>query len=111
MYNSVHSSKGFKGSSKNPHTPSPELVNTFNNNLGQSTQCQFIFNNRTIPLKWKDLMKIDIDLMLRKNNINDLEPHLNNLIFGTVEENDLQIASEEHVIKLIKMFQLTLKYR
>eukprot|EP00340_Litonotus_pictus_P002132 CAMPEP_0170527940 /NCGR_PEP_ID=MMETSP0209-20121228/13432_1 /TAXON_ID=665100 ORGANISM="Litonotus pictus, Strain P1" /NCGR_SAMPLE_ID=MMETSP0209 /ASSEMBLY_ACC=CAM_ASM_000301 /LENGTH=724 /DNA_ID=CAMNT_0010818835 /DNA_START=105 /DNA_END=2279 /DNA_ORIENTATION=+ len=55
-------------------------------------------------------MKLDIEGMIRKNNIADLEPYLNDLIFGSVEQSDLNIASEEHVVKLVKMFQYSLEY-
>jgi hypothetical protein len=47
--------------------------------------------------------------MVRNNDLSSLEPHLENLIFCTVDEDDLQIVPEQSVLKLIKTFQYILE--
>ena len=89
---------------------SPILQTSSQFNLNNISQGSYFFKERMGPLKWKELMKVDIDLLIKKNNISFLENYLENLIFSAVEENDLQIVSEEHILKLIKMYQHILEY-
>ena len=101
------SSKLFKSTERKY---SPMGNSYYDENKVMTNTGSFNFLKRSSQLKWKELSKIDIEDIIRKNNINDLEPYLNNLIFGSVEENDLDKVSEEHVVKLVKLFQYSLEY-
>jgi hypothetical protein len=70
----------------------------------------FSFKVRSGKLRWKEIMKLDIDSMIKTNDISTLESHLENLIFSTVDENDVEIITETTTVKLIKIFQHVLEY-
>jgi len=70
----------------------------------------FSFKERSGKLKWKDIMKLDIDSMIKTNDISPLEAFLENLIFSNVEENDVEIITENTTVKLIKIYQHILEY-
>jgi hypothetical protein len=84
-----------------------QSTNVYNsmNNSGS-----YNFKERAGRLKWKDIINLDIDSMIRNNDLTPLENFLENLIFSTVDENDLQIVPEPSVLKLIKTYQYTLEY-
>lgn len=84
-----------------------QIQNTNQNNISQTS---YYFKERKGQLKWKEIMKIDIDLLIKQNNISQLEPLLDNLIFSNIEENDLSIVCEENILKLLKMFQHVIEY-
>lgn len=100
----MKNSNSFKYSSDRK---SPQLSNT--QELLQ-TQKSYVFRERSGSLKWKEIMRLDIDGMIRSNNLNQLEPFLDNLIFSDVRENVFDIVSEEVTCKLIKMYQHILEY-
>jgi len=70
----------------------------------------FSFKVRSGKLRWKEIMKLDIDSMIKTNDISTLESHLENLIFSSVDENDVEIITETTTVKLIKIFQHVLEY-
>ena len=84
--------------------------NLLNNNNMTVSQGSYHFPVRKGPLKWKELLKLDLEYMIKKGNLSPLEEFLENLIFASIEENDLNIVSEEHVCKLVKMYQHLLEY-
>lgn len=71
---------------------------------------QYNFRERGGKLKWKEIVNLDLDSMLRNNDLGPVENYLDNLIFSNIEENDLQIVPETSLVKLIKMFQVILEY-
>lgn len=102
------SSKVFKSTDRKF---SPISSQNNENKVFSNTTGSFYFLKRTEPLRWKEILKLDIDRMIRKNNLSDLEPHLQNLIFGLVDENDLEKVSDDSVVKLIKCFQYSLEFQ
>jgi hypothetical protein len=74
-------------------------------NVNYSSGSNYIFKERFGKLRWKDIINLDIDSMIRNNDLSPLEPYLENLIFCTVDEEDLQIVPEQSVLKLIKTLQ------
>lgn len=70
----------------------------------------FSFKERSGKLRWKEIMKLDVDSMIKTNDISALEAHLENIIFSSVDENDIEIITENTTVKLIKIFQHVLEY-
>ena len=56
-------------------------------------------------LKWRNIMKIDIDLIRNTRDLSLLNSNLENIIFSDITEDDIQSVPEENVIKLIKILQ------
>lgn len=80
-----------------------------NQNLYSSSGSNYIFKERNSKLRWKEINNLDIDSMIRNNDLSPLEPYLENLIFCTIDDNDLQIVPEQSVLKLIKTLQYILE--
>jgi len=83
-------------------------------NFYQSSQTQnqffFSFKPRSGKLRWKEIMKLDFDNMVKTNDISALEAHLENLVFSSIEAKDVEIISENSTAKLIKIYQHVLEY-
>jgi hypothetical protein len=115
MTNSIKYSKNYQMDGTNKH-----LMNTkyctkeqfYNTNVynSVSNSGSYNFKEREGRLKWKDIVSLDIESMIRNNDITPLETYLANLIFSSVDENDLQIVPETSVLKLIKTYQYVLEY-
>lgn len=73
-------------------------------------QLFFSFKQRSGKLCWKEIMKLDLDQMLKTNDISALEAYLENLVFSSIEANDVEIISENATVKLIKIYQHVLEY-
>jgi len=73
------------------------LYSSSNDNLAamQSStpyQGSYIFRERSGRLKWREIQKLDLDSMIKDNDISPLENYLENLIFSNIDETDLQIV-------------------
>ena len=93
--------------------PNSKLKDTYNNvNVynSVSNSIGYIFKERSGRLRWKDIISLDIESMIRTNDLTPLENYLENLIFSTIDENDLQIVPEPNILKLIKTYQYILEY-
>lgn len=71
---------------------------------------QYLFKERSGKIKWKEIMKLDLDGMVRNNDLSPLEAYLENLIFSNVDENDMQIVPETSFVTLVRMYQYILEY-
>ena len=64
------------------------------------------FNPKPLQtLKWRNIMKIDIDLIRNTRDLSLLNSNLENIIFSDITEDDIQSVPKENVIKLIKILQ------
>jgi hypothetical protein len=70
----------------------------------------YIFKERSGRLKWKEMMKLDLEGMIRDNDISPLENYLENLIFSSIDETDLQIVPETSFLKLVKINQYIMEF-
>jgi hypothetical protein len=107
-----YQSDGFGGYKQSPYgSNSPKGVGYSSNvyNSVSSSGC-YNFKERGGRLKWKDIINLDIDGMVRNNDLTPLENYLDNLIFSTIDENDLQIVPEPSILKLLRIYQYTLEY-
>jgi hypothetical protein len=95
-----------------PINPNLNSGEKFYNNIYTSNTNPIFFNfkERSGKLKWKEIMRIDLDSMIRANDISSLETYLENLIFSEVNENDIEIITESSTVRLIKIYQYILEY-
>lgn len=56
-------------------------------------------------LKWRNIMKIDLDLIRNSRDLSLLNSNLENIIYSDITEDDIQSIPEENVIKLIQILQ------
>lgn len=91
------------------------LYSSSNDNLAamqSSTPYQgaYIFKERSGRLKWREIQKLDLDSMIKDNDISPLENYLENLIFSNIDETDLQIVPETSFLKLVKINQYVMEF-
>ena len=56
-------------------------------------------------LKWRNIMKIDLPLLQNSRDLNLIQSHLDNLVFGEISEEDIQTLPEVNIVKLIQILQ------
>ena len=70
----------------------------------------YVFKERYGKLNWKDVIKIDIDLLIRNNDIAPIEEFIENLVFSNIEDNDMQVIPESFILKLLRTYQYIIEY-
>lgn len=68
------------------------------------------FRERRGKFKWKEIMKLDLDQLVRNNDLTPLNDYLQDLIYASIDENDMQVIPEATFVKLVKMYQYILEY-
>lgn len=87
-------------------TAQTNIPSTTNPNFMRSTADSY-FNNPTKTytspssqrFRWKDIMK------LNPSDLNSFQPYLNNILFGNIEESEIQILPENYISQLIRILQ------
>ena len=62
------------------------------------------------PIRWRNIMKIDIDFIRNSKDLSLLNTNLENIIYSNITEDDIQAVPEENVAKLIKILQFLNEY-
>ena len=90
-----------------------------NNNYNQnrnSAQYSNNNNNYFIPMeknqriKWKNVLRLDLNFIQQTNDLSMLEAYLENLIYSNINEDEISSVPEGNVAKLIKIYQFTIEY-
>lgn len=106
--NRLHNSMNImQGNNTNFNSQEKYYTNLYTTN---QNPMYFSFKERNGKLRWKEIMKLDIESMIKTNDISPLETYLENLIFSNVDENDVEIITEATTVKLIKIYQHVLEY-
>ena len=85
---------------QNQNNQNPNLMSSGNN----------IYPRPFQKLKWRNIMKIDIDLIRNSNDLSLINSNLENIIYSNITEDDIQEVPEDNVIKLIKVLQFLNEY-
>ena len=85
---------------QNQNNQNPNLMSSGNN----------IYPHPFQKLKWRNIMKIDIDLIRNSNDLSLINSNLENIIYSNITEDDIQEVPEDNVIKLIKVLQFLNEY-
>ena len=86
-----------------------DLIQNQNENNQNPNMISSGFNPIQRPfqkLKWRNIMKIDLDMIRYNKDLSLLNSNLENIIFSDVTEEDIQSVPEDNVIKLIKVIQI-----
>ena len=84
------------------------LIEDDNNNnlLSSGYKTNYIQSNRPkTSIKWRHVMKIDLDAIRNTNNLSLINNYLENFIYSPVTEDDIQAVPEGNIVKLIKILQ------
>ena len=111
--NPNNTGSNFNGS-KNKGKTQNIIDNDLNNVLlssGYKTNYMQNYNNRPkTSIKWRNVMKIDIDSIRNTNNLSLLSSYLDNFIYSNITEDDIQAVPEGNIVKLIKILQFSNEY-
>lgn len=70
----------------------------------------FRFRDRTHPIDWRRVSRIDIDAIERNGDIGALEEHCETVTFGALRAEDFDYFSDDHFAKLFRITQLLAEY-
>ena len=92
--------------------------NNYNNQIRNSAQYSNNNNNNNyfIPMeknqriKWKYVLRLDLNFIQQTNDLSMLEAYLENLIYSNINEDEISSVPEGNVAKLIKIYQFTIEY-
>lgn len=91
--------------------PNNDLINSDeikNNNLISSQE--FMFNFLNSKFLWKELMKINVKYIERSADISLITPYVQNILCSRLTLDHLDMLSEDYIIQLITLLQLTGQY-
>ena len=70
----------------------------------------FYFQPRKAKIDLRSVSKLDLNRIVNDVDISSLQSQLENLVYGRLDENDLRFMTDESVIKLFNIAQLTIEY-
>lgn len=70
----------------------------------------FYFQQRRSKLDLRSLSKLDLNRIVRDVDLDSLQSQLENIAFGQLDEEDLRFMTDQHIVKLFKVSQLTIEY-
>ena len=88
-----------------------QLINNVeykNNNFNNPQEFMFNFINR--KFFWKELMKIDTKYIERTGDVSVLSAYVQNILYTKLDINNIDLLSEEYIIQLVTLLQLTGQY-
>jgi hypothetical protein len=78
------------------------------NNLLSSQEFLFFYNDS--KFLWKDLMKINAKYIERSRDLSSLEPYVENILYSRLLFDDIDMLSNEYILQLVTLLQLTGQY-
>ncbi len=92
------------------YNPVQSSIGFHQTNYQTSPSYNYVFRERYGRLNWKDIISLDLDIMVRNNDITPLEDYIENLVFAVIEENDMQCMPEHFILKLLRIYQYIIEY-
>ena len=91
----------------NDYNQTNALLHTKYHNMNQTEVPQMKFSNRQGNLNLKLIQNLDLNYIIKSNNIIPLEKISNHLIFSKIKDEDYE---DQNTPKLLKTFQYVLEY-
>ena len=79
-----------------------------NNNLILSQEFMFYYDDS--KFLWKELMKISTKYIERSRDISLIEPYVQNILSSRLYPDDIDLLSNEYIVQLVTLLQLTGQY-
>ena len=98
-------SNDFNNNQKNNLLNSNEIQN---NDLIKSEEFMFNFNNS--KFLWKELMKLNTKYIERSADVSSISPYVQNILCSRLSLDNIDMLSEEYIIQLVTLLQLTGQY-
>jgi hypothetical protein len=128
-YNTVQPNQNFNFNQSSNNFNQPGMYNTNYNNYNNNNyydpnnfnqnrnSAQYSNNNNYfVPMeknqriKWKNVLRLDLNFIQQTNDLSMLEAYLENLIYSNINEDEISSVPEGNVAKLIKIYQFTIEY-
>ena len=78
--------------------------NSANNNYSTN------YKNPEMSIKWRNVMKIDINAIRNTNDLTMLNEYLENILYSDISEEEIQAVPENNIVRLIQILQFTNEY-
>jgi len=84
--------------------------NSYVNNNNLILSQEFIFYYDDSKFLWKELMKISTKYIERSRDISLIEPYVQNILSSRLYPDDIDLLSNEYIVQLVTLLQLTGQY-
>ena len=84
--------------------------NSFLNNNNLILSQEFMFYYDDSKFLWKELMKISTKYIERSRDISLIEPYVQNILSSRLYPDDIDLLSNEYIVQLVTLLQLTGQY-
>ena len=84
--------------------------NGFTNNNNLIFSQDIIFYYESTKFLWKELMKINTTYIIKSKDISLLEPYVENILYSRLIPDDIDLLSNEYIVQLVTLLQLTGQY-
>ena len=96
---------------QNPNYYPNQNINSSQNsnpisNQNYNSNDYYSYNDRNMKIKWRNIMKIDIDALRSTNDLTPLENYIENMIYSNVSEEEISSVPEGNIAKLIQLYQI-----
>lgn len=71
---------------------------------------KFIFRPRTSRVNWRLLHSLDLDRVIREGDVDMIQAHMENITFARFSREDLEVTSDECIIKVVQLSQLCMEF-
>eukprot|EP00439_Symbiodinium_sp_Y106_P066351 s1418_g10.t2 len=71
---------------------------------------KFIFRPRTGRINWRLLHSLDLDRVVREGDIDTIQAYLDNITYSRFSREDLEVTSDDGLIKVVQLAQLCMEY-
>ncbi len=119
LYNNYNTQQNFTNINNNTMRSQYSNFNNSNNNINNyyneddpnyQTQYAPYSRPRSLAIKWRGVMKIDLDHIRKTKDLSMLEAYLENMIYAEVSEEEIQKVPEANIAKLIEILQFSGEY-
>ena len=84
-------------------------INVFRDNNNLNNQ-EFMFKFEGTKFLWKELMKLNTELIERSGDMSSLEPYIENILCSRMMSDDIDYLSNEYITQLITLLQFIGQY-
>eukprot|EP00403_Amphidinium_massartii_P029907 CAMPEP_0178391188 /NCGR_PEP_ID=MMETSP0689_2-20121128/11036_1 /TAXON_ID=160604 /ORGANISM="Amphidinium massartii, Strain CS-259" /LENGTH=1117 /DNA_ID=CAMNT_0020011727 /DNA_START=67 /DNA_END=3420 /DNA_ORIENTATION=+ len=71
---------------------------------------RFLFQPRTGRINWRLLHSLDLDRIVREGDVESIQTHMDNVTFARFSKEDLEMANDDLIIKVVQLEQLCIEY-
>ncbi|KAA6385306.1 MAG: hypothetical protein EZS28_019165 [Streblomastix strix] len=77
---------------------------------GMEPNNRYKFLGRSGKMNWKEIQELNLELVVKWGDIEELQKILSNITFSELNERDINLQPHEYILKMVKALQLSVEY-